>query len=122
MLKELDVKFPIRLYDSNGNLTYSENSDGYWSKSEYNSNGKCTYFEDSTGYCSKNEYNSNGNNTCHENSKGYWSKREFDSNGNLTYFEDSYGKITGTKRQEVEEFTVADIEKPLNKKIKIVKG
>ena len=120
--KELDVKFPIELFDSNSNLTYSENSKGYWIKREFDSNGNRTYYEDSTGYWIKSEFDSNGNNTYHEYSSGYWIKREFDSNGNRTYFEDGTGEIEGTKRQETIELTVADIEKLLNKKIKIVKG
>jgi len=120
--KELDVKFPIELFDSNGKCTYSENSKGYWIKREFDSNGNRTYYEDSTGYWIKSEFDSNGNNTYHEYSSGYWIKREFDSNGNRTYFEDGTGEIEGTKRQETIELTVADIEKLLNKKIKIVKG
>ena len=120
--KELDVKFPIRLFDSNGKCTYFEDSKGYWEKSEFDSNGNNTYYENSGGYWIKNEFDSNGNETYYEDSSGHWSKREYDSNGKCTYFENSNSEIRGTKRQEVEELTVADIEKLLNKKIKIVKG
>ena len=120
--KELDVKFPIELFDSNGNKTYWEISTGYWCKREFDSNGKCTYSEDSTGFWCKSEYDSNGNIIYWETSSGYWVKREYDSNGNNTYCEDSKGTTSGSKRQETIELTVADIEKLLNKKIKIVKG
>jgi hypothetical protein len=41
--------FPIEIKDSNGNLTYHEDSDGFWSKSEYDTNGRETYFENSNG-------------------------------------------------------------------------
>ena len=36
-------------YDANGNLTYANYSNGFWSKSEYDSNGKRTYYENSKG-------------------------------------------------------------------------
>ena len=99
--KELDIEYPIELKDSKGNEIYFEDSDGYWNKREYDSNSNVTYFEDSDGF---------------------WIKREFDSKGNEIYFETSKGVIRGTKREETVELTVRDIEKLLNKKIKIVKG
>ena len=69
--QQLNVKeFPFEIKDKNGNLTYVENSNGYWEKSEYDSNGKEIYYE---------------------NSNGSWCKREYDSNGNEIYFEDSNG-------------------------------
>jgi hypothetical protein len=43
-------KGSLFLYDSNGNLIYRENSDGYWSKRDYDDNGNLIYYEDSTGY------------------------------------------------------------------------
>jgi len=60
MLKETDVKktkarrlgiteFPYREYDSNNNVTYWEDSDGFWYKLEYDSNGKENYVENSIG-------------------------------------------------------------------------
>ncbi|MBC8147222.1 MAG: hypothetical protein H8E98_04480 [Bacteroidetes bacterium] len=50
-IKELfrEVKFPIYLYDKNGNQIYFENSDGYWEKREYDSNGNKIYYENSNG-------------------------------------------------------------------------
>ena len=74
------VSYPFRIYDANGNRTYLETSDGYWSKSEYDANGNTTYYE---------------------TSNGYWSKREYDANGNQTYFENSFGRIEG-QRQTIE--------------------
>lgn len=50
-IKELfrEPKYPIKLFDQNGNEIYSENSNGYWEKYEYNSNGNLVYYEDSFG-------------------------------------------------------------------------
>ena len=49
--KELGIafKFPIKIKDSKGNVTYFEGIYGYWHKKEYDSNGNETYFESSTG-------------------------------------------------------------------------
>ena len=38
-----------RVYDSNGNRIYYEDSDGGWVKSEYDTNGNSIYYEDSDG-------------------------------------------------------------------------
>jgi len=38
-----------RVYDANGNVTYTENSSGYWVKNEYDTNGNIFYREDSNG-------------------------------------------------------------------------
>ena len=71
--KQLKIKeFPFKIKDSEGNLIYWENSDGYWSKHEYDSNGNDIYWE---------------------NSDGYWAKHEYDSKGNLIYWEDYDGTI-----------------------------
>ena len=39
----------FRLFDSNGNLIYLEDSKGSWYKYEYDSNGNQTYYETSKG-------------------------------------------------------------------------
>jgi hypothetical protein len=36
-------------FDSNGKLTYSENSTGYWYKQEFDANGNRIYYENSNG-------------------------------------------------------------------------
>jgi uncharacterized protein RhaS with RHS repeats len=92
------VSYPFEIYDSNGNMTYHEDSKGNQSKTEYDSKGNETYYEDSAGHWSKREYDSNGNVTYYENSTGAWSKTEYDSNGNETHYEDSYGTIRGSKK------------------------
>jgi len=80
--QQLKIKeFPFFIKDSNGNLIYFEDSDGYWYKLEYDSNGNKIYFE---------------------NSNGYWSKAEFDSKGNLIYYEDSEGTIIDNRPKTVE--------------------
>jgi hypothetical protein len=50
LLKHDFDKGPLYLYDSNNNLIYLENSNGFWSKYEYNDNGNEIYREDSNGY------------------------------------------------------------------------
>ena len=93
LLKHDFTKGDLKLYDSNGKETYSENSNGSWVKRESDSNGNQTYYETSNGYWYKSEYDSNGNNTYYENSNKHWSKREYDTNGSETYFENSNGTI-----------------------------
>ena len=75
--KELGIAFtfPIEINDSNNNLTYYEDSEGFWWKYEYDTNGNKTYYE---------------------NSNGFWRKYEHDANGNETYYEDSEGEKRGT--------------------------
>lgn len=69
--QQLNIKeFPFIINDKNGNETYYENSDGYWSKREYDSNDNEIYYEDSDGYWNKREWNSNGNQIHFENSNG----------------------------------------------------
>lgn len=98
--KDLGIAFtfPIEIKDKNGNRTYQEDSDGYWSRREYNENGNRTYHEDSSGFWSRYEYDKNGNATYHENSGGCWYRKEYDENGNETYYEDSSGEKRGTKK------------------------
>ena len=50
--KELGIAFtfPIEIKDANGNVTYYEDSDGFWNKLEYDASGNVTYYEDSDGY------------------------------------------------------------------------
>jgi len=96
----IDFTFPIEIKDANGNETYHENSNGFWSKREYDSNGNITYYENSNGFWSKREYDSNGNETYYEDSNGFWWKKEYDSNGNITYLENSKGYKYGTPRSQ----------------------
>ena len=71
-LSELNINFsfPIKIKDANGNTTYYERSDGYWSKREYDANGNDTYFEDSDGNWSKREYDADGKETYYESING----------------------------------------------------
>ena len=75
----IDFTFPIEITNANGDRTYYERSDGFWSKRECDASGNQTYFEDS---------------------KGYWWKYEYDSNGNETYFENNNGYKDGTPRSQ----------------------
>ena len=99
-LKELNINcsFPIKIEDANGNTTYYERSDGYWSKREYDPKGNPTYYENSDGYWSKREYDVDGNETYYEHSDGYWFKYEYDADGNETYYEHSDDTKRGTPR------------------------
>jgi hypothetical protein len=65
------------VYDTNGNIFYYEDSDGYWEKKEYDSNGNVIYIE---------------------NSDGYWVKKEYNTNGHVIYRENSYGVIIDNRR------------------------
>ena len=47
--KELDIKYPIELFDDNGKRTYYEYSTGYWYKSEYDKDGNRAYYKNSYG-------------------------------------------------------------------------
>jgi len=85
------TKGDLRLYDTNGNETYLENSTGYWYKREYDSNHNEIYYEDSLGSWHKREYDANGNEIYSESSSGYWEKQEYDTNGKVIYYEDSHG-------------------------------
>ena len=40
---------PIDINNSNNNLIYWENNNGFWVKSEYDSNNNEIYYEDSNG-------------------------------------------------------------------------
>ena len=82
-----------RIYDTNGNLNYSENSAGRWIKNGYDEQGNLNYSENSDGYWSKYEYDTNGNEIYYEQSDGFWIKQEYDTNGNKIYHEDSDGYI-----------------------------
>jgi len=85
------------VYNSNGNIIYSENSNGKWVKYGHDLNGNRIYHETSNGYWEKYEYDSSGNLIYQETSSGYWEKYEYDSSGNLIYSEDSSGKITDNR-------------------------
>ena len=48
--EQIGIKeFPFIIKDSNDNIIYHEESNGFWSKREYNSSGKEVYFESSEG-------------------------------------------------------------------------
>ena len=61
-LTELGIafSFPIIIKDSNGKVTYFENSDGYCSRTEYDDNGKETYYDDSDSFIDKKRFDENG--------------------------------------------------------------
>ena len=87
--KELGIAFtfPIDIKDANGNRTYYEDSNGFWTERRFFCNG----------FWIRCEYDEKGNLTYYEDSNG-WYRREYDENGNKTYYEDSNGTKKGTKR------------------------
>ena len=46
--------YDTRVYNTNGNLIYIENSNGYWIKKEYDINNNLIYYETSNGYIEDN--------------------------------------------------------------------
>jgi hypothetical protein len=87
------ISYPIEEFDTDGNNTYFEDSEGYWCKHKYDVNGNNTYSEDSDGQWEKREFNADGNQTYYENSDGTWYKWEFDADGKHTKYEDSRGLV-----------------------------
>jgi len=82
-----------RVYGTNGNKIYFEDSNGDWAKYEYDTNGNKIYYEYSNGYWNKREYDTNGKLIYSEYSNGSWTKYGYDDNGNEIYYEDSDGVI-----------------------------
>jgi len=90
----------FKVFDSNGNEIYYENSNNRWYKQEYDSNGNVIYYEDSNKY---------------------WIKQEYDSNGNEIYYESSKGKIIDNRPKPTKEMTVQEICDELGYNVKVVK-
>ena len=107
--KELGIAFtfPINIKDADGKMTYFESGGGSWHKYEYDSYGNETYFENSQGWL-KREYNSDGKETYFEDSHG--NKREYNSNGKETYREDSHGNKRGTPKSKTCEGKVIEVD------------
>lgn len=119
--KPLDVKYPIKITDSRGNLVYLEDSTGCWTRAGFDSNNNYIYFETSDNYWYKQEFNSNGYQSYFEDSVGNWHKSEYSSNGKEIYFEDSLGNLIDKRQQLIKELSVKEIEKLLGYSIKIIK-
>ena len=67
--KELDIEYPIRLYNNDGDMTYYEDAYGYWQKRVWQ-DGKEAYFETEAGYWCRSEYQG-GERVYFEDSTGY---------------------------------------------------
>ena len=94
-----EVKYPIELFDSNGNKIYWENSTYDWFKREFDSNGNKIYYEGSSGY---------------------WAKREYDADGNEIYVENRSG-VQLDKRKPTE-MSIKELEEKLGiKNLKVTK-
>ena len=83
-----------KIYDSNDNLIYYEDSNGYWYKQEYDSNNNLIYYEDSNGD---------------------WDETEYDFIGNLIYYENSDGVIIDRRSSNTINENIDPEEKYINK-------
>ena len=108
-----DVKYPIELFDKNGNSIYLKNSEGYSWISEFDKNGNeiIKYFRNSDGFSWMSEYDKNGNEIYFRNSDGFSCIREFDenNNNNCIYSKDSDGLIRDNRPKK--KYTVRELEK-----------
>jgi len=66
----LDIAYPIRLYNKDGDEVYYEAANGFWRKWAYNEDGKVVSVEDATGCWRKREYR-DGKEVYYEDSNGY---------------------------------------------------
>jgi hypothetical protein len=67
------TEFPFKINDSKGKWIYFETSTGYnrfWERRERDSNGNVIYYENSNGYWEKCEYDFNGKEIYYEDSNG----------------------------------------------------
>ena len=64
-------------------------------------------------------HDENDNQIYGEDPRCHWWLKEFDEKGNRTYSEDSFGYIVDNR--PAKEYTISQLEKLLNEKIKIVK-
>lgn len=69
-------------------------------KRERNEQGQVTYFENSFGYWEKYKYDTNGNEIYREYDDGSWEKFEHDASGNLTYWETSDKGVIFDEREQ----------------------
>ena len=65
-----NVKYPIELFDKNGNKIYFKNSEGYSWVQEFDGNNNKIYYKNSDGYSWVKEYDDNGDETYYKNSDG----------------------------------------------------
>jgi len=81
----------------------------------YDSNGNEVYLEDSTGFWVKRKLDKKGNQVYWENSDGYWEKSKFDKKGNEVYYEDSEGKKWETPKPKENIIQFKDLDDCLKK-------
>ena len=112
--KELDIKYPIELFDKDGNKVYYENSTGYWWKCEYQE-GTAVYYEN--GFWWKDELDKDGNKVYSEGKTGFWEKREY-RDGIQVYYEDSNGYIVDNRKPV--DMTMEEVCKELGRNVRIV--
>ncbi len=89
--KDEYVGFPVKEYDTNGNLIHYKDSNGYEYWDEYDTNGNLIHYKDSNGYEEWKEYDTNGNLIHYKNSNGYKYWDEYDAAGNIIHYKNSNG-------------------------------
>ena len=114
--KELDIAYPVQLYNKDGERAYFEDSNGCWEKLEWK-DGDIVRFENSEGYWYKNDYK-DGKLTYFEDSNGYWEKYEYDRDGKQVYYESSSGYIIDNR--ETVDLTMEEVCRMAGKKVRIV--
>ena len=87
-------KFPIELYDSNGNQVFRAVSEVKWEITNFDSFDLPVLFKDSSGFWEKYERDIYGRNTYYADSLGYWERWTYKGNYQVLN-ENSFGdKIT----------------------------
>ena len=89
--KDEYVGFPVKEYDTNGNLIHYKNSDVCEEWKEYDANGNLIHYKDSDGREEWKEYDTAGNIIHYKKHNGYEYWDEYDTAGNLIHHKDSDG-------------------------------
>lgn len=85
----LNIKrFPFQIMDSNNNVIYTEDKDGFWIKYEFDEQGNNTYMLDACGRWEKSQFDANGRRISFEDWEGKYKRWKYDSKGNLIYLEE----------------------------------
>ena len=95
----------LRLFNTEGNEVYCEESGGFWILRKFNGAGKLVYYENSLGSWAKYEFNDEGKLVYFEHSTGYWQKCEYNDEGKEVYYEDSDGTVRDNRPNKARIFT-----------------
>jgi len=87
------TKFPYREFNEFGGITYFEDENMNWAKSEYDEYGQLIYEEKSHGWWAKWDYDYAKREKRCISSDGDWSFSIFDTNCKTIYYEQSSGYV-----------------------------